>query len=270
MRGLIVAAGRGSRMEPFTARQPKCLLPMAGRPLLAHTVDNLRAAGCEEIIVVVGYRAESICIPDIVRVVNRDYHSHNILHSLMKARAYLEGPLMIAYADIWVEPTIYRALARADGDLVIAVDRDWRAYYEGRTAHPISEAEKVHYDSSGRALRLGKSLHCSPPHGIACGEFLGLWRMSAEGTHRFRTAFEELDVRLRPEQPFQTATRWSAAYVTDMLQELIDRGSEIPCCFVDRGWAELDTWQDYERLPRVAARQRLWALMEAEAWLGRT
>ena len=124
MRGVVIAAGVGSRMERLTATRPKCLLPIAGRPLLAHTVDNLRAAGCDEVVVVVGYRAETIHMPGITRVTNLDYRSNNILQSFMSARAHLKGPVMVTYSDIWVEPWIYRELARASGDIVLAVDRD--------------------------------------------------------------------------------------------------------------------------------------------------
>ncbi len=44
MNGIIIAAGRGSRMDPVAKRIPKCLLPVAGRPLIEHTIDRLRPA----------------------------------------------------------------------------------------------------------------------------------------------------------------------------------------------------------------------------------
>ena len=47
-----------------------------------------------------------------------------------------------------------------------------------------------------------------------------------------------------------------------MLQHLADRKTVIQCAFIERGWAELDTEQDYERLQSIAERQRLRTLTE--------
>lgn len=51
LRALVLAAGRGERLRPLTATLPKPLLPVAGRPLLAWTLERLRAAGCEAVAI---------------------------------------------------------------------------------------------------------------------------------------------------------------------------------------------------------------------------
>jgi choline kinase len=240
--------------------RPKCLLHIAGRPLLAWTVDNLRRVGCDEIVVVTGHLAAMIDMAGIVKVQNSDYWNNNILHSLMYARDFLNGPVVVSYSDIWVEPSVYGTLMETSGDIVIAVDRDWRAYYEDRTDHPLSEAENVDITLGSTVARIGKSLDSAD---AIAGEFLGLWRMSANGTKVFRENFEKLEESLDPLSPFQRAAEWRKAYVTDLLQHLVDRGARVDCALVDRGWAELDTPQDYERLPLIAARQNLTTLVEA-------
>ncbi len=154
-------------------------LHIADRPLLAWTVDHLRQAGCCEVVVVTGHMAEMIDMAGIVKVQNGDYRNNNILHSLMYARDFLDGPVAITYSDIWVEPSVYETLMDTSGDIVVAVDRDWRVYYEGRTDHPLSEAEKVDLTPGGTVARIGKSLAADDTIG---GEFLGLWRMSATGS----------------------------------------------------------------------------------------
>ena len=57
---VILAAGEGTRMRPLTANLPKPMLPVADRPLVAHTADAAIAAGTEELIFVVGYEAEVV------------------------------------------------------------------------------------------------------------------------------------------------------------------------------------------------------------------
>jgi len=60
MQAVILAAGRGTRMGPLTDATPKPLLPVADRPLAAHTADTAVAAGADELVFVVGYEGEQV------------------------------------------------------------------------------------------------------------------------------------------------------------------------------------------------------------------
>jgi bifunctional UDP-N-acetylglucosamine pyrophosphorylase/glucosamine-1-phosphate N-acetyltransferase len=60
MQTVILAAGEGTRMRPLTANLPKPMLPVADRPLVAHTADAVIEAGTEELIFVVGYEADAV------------------------------------------------------------------------------------------------------------------------------------------------------------------------------------------------------------------
>ncbi|WP_336326978.1 sugar phosphate nucleotidyltransferase [Halovenus sp. HT40] len=60
MQGVVPAAGEGTRMRPLTAKQPKGLVGVAGKPLLTHVFEQLTALSITELIVVVGYRGEQI------------------------------------------------------------------------------------------------------------------------------------------------------------------------------------------------------------------
>lgn len=263
MKGVVIAAGRGSRMGRLTDSRPKCMLPIAGRPLIEHTIENLRLVGCTQIIVVVGYKADAVDVGNVQYVLNEDFADNNILHSLMKASDDLAGPIIASYSDIWVEPWIFRQLVETPGDIVLAVDRDWEPYYEGRTQHPVSQAENVYYDRNNSVVRLGKHLDATVGEGLTCGEFLGLWRMSAAGTEEFRTEFARLQDQLGPDSRFQQSNQWRQAYITDFVQELVDGGRTVKCALIERGWAELDTEEDIGRLGGIAERQRLRTLQEA-------
>jgi choline kinase len=255
--GIIIAAGRGARMGSLTEDLPKCMLPVGGRPLLHHTIGRLREAGCAEIVVVVGYKSENILAPDCAIVKNPKYASNNVLHSLMCARDYFSGDMVCSYSDIWLEPEVLEKLCQTPGDFVAAVDVDWEAYYEDRSDHPLSEAENVFFDEEKVIRRIGKHLTPEEAGKFSCGEFLGLWRMSKTGAGKFVNLFDELDVALTPLSPFQNAAEWQTAYITDIFQELIDRGERISSSLTRRQWAELDTRQDIERLQQIAGRQNL-------------
>lgn len=263
MRGIIIAAGRGVRMRPLTENQPKCLLPIAGRTLLDWTIDGLRSAGCDEIVIVTGHAGDAIERTDLTRVENNDFENNNILHSLMYARDYLDTDVMVSYSDIWVEPPIFQSLAAGRGDLRMAVDVDWQPYYKNRSEHPIHEAENAFLDAAtGTVQEIGKHLVPDQAGNRICGEFLGLWYMSASGAEIFRTAFETVDGRVDRMAPFQNAAEWRKAYITDMVQQLVDDGTTVDAVQLKRGWAELDTQQDYDRLLSIAARQSLNTLVK--------
>src|SRR6188768_1261486 len=57
---IIPVAGIGSRLRPHTHTQPKALVPVAGKAILSHIVDNLVAAGFTEFIFIVGYLGEKV------------------------------------------------------------------------------------------------------------------------------------------------------------------------------------------------------------------
>jgi len=60
MKAVILAAGEGKRLRPFTETMPKVMLPVANKPVLEYVFDAARNCGIDEIIVVVGYKKEVI------------------------------------------------------------------------------------------------------------------------------------------------------------------------------------------------------------------
>ena len=60
MRAVILAAGEGTRMRPLTEHRPKVMLPVANKPMLEHTLLAAKEAGIKDILLIVGYRKESI------------------------------------------------------------------------------------------------------------------------------------------------------------------------------------------------------------------
>jgi bifunctional UDP-N-acetylglucosamine pyrophosphorylase/glucosamine-1-phosphate N-acetyltransferase len=60
MQTVVLAAGEGSRMRPLTEQRPKPMLPVAGRPLVDHTVDAAVTAGASRLVVVVGYESAAV------------------------------------------------------------------------------------------------------------------------------------------------------------------------------------------------------------------
>ncbi len=252
MRSIFIAAGMGTRLRPYTDDCPKCMLPLNGKPVIANNVDHLRANGVTDLSIVVGYRKEKIHVAGAEVFENPDYANNNILFSLMCASDIFESAiaegrdLVISYSDIIYSNEIVRELVARDEDIVIAVDVDWRAQYEGRTEHPLSEAENVVMDPERRALRLGKNVDGEA--GLEDAEFTGLLKLTPKGARGWLSHFRKLQASLQPTDPFQNAKEFQKAYLCDFLQDLVDNGTEVTCSTFSGGWMEFDTVQDYEKL----------------------
>lgn len=57
---VVLAAGEGKRLRPLTYTRPKCMIQLAGKPILQHVLENLKSAGVQEATVVVKYKKETI------------------------------------------------------------------------------------------------------------------------------------------------------------------------------------------------------------------
>ena len=66
MRVIIIAAGKGSRLNPLTDDKPKCMLELNGKSLLQYQIDALRGAGIDRIAVIRGYKKEKINYSDLI------------------------------------------------------------------------------------------------------------------------------------------------------------------------------------------------------------
>jgi glucose-1-phosphate thymidylyltransferase len=60
MKAVVLAAGKGTRLQPLTDDKPKALVEVAGQPILSHCFDTLRSLDAEEFVTVVGHRADQI------------------------------------------------------------------------------------------------------------------------------------------------------------------------------------------------------------------
>lgn len=256
-KAIIVAAGRGRRLRPHTDEVPKCLVELAGRSLLAWQLRAYRACGVRDIVVVRGYRGEILeararqLDPAIRTADNPHWAENNILESLFCAGAELEEPCLLSYGDIVFTPRVARAAAGASADIGIVIDRDFEAVYEGRSDHPLEEAELAEV-SGDRVTAVGK--RAVPPE-RARGEFIGLVKLSARGARTLGGAWRELKAGYEgaPDAPFQRAPSLRVAYLTDMLQYLIDCGFSIEPVEIRGGFREIDTVQDLQRAADAAA-----------------
>ncbi|PSQ29724.1 glucose-1-phosphate thymidylyltransferase [Halobacteriales archaeon SW_6_65_46] len=105
MHTVILAAGEGTRMRPLTESAPKPMLPVADRPLVAHTADAAVAAGTDELVFVVGYEGDRVRehFGDRYRDTPVAYATQDeqlgTAHAAAAARGYLDDDFVVLNGD---------------------------------------------------------------------------------------------------------------------------------------------------------------------------
>jgi dTDP-glucose pyrophosphorylase len=106
--GVILAAGKGARLQPFSERYPKPIMPILGRPLLEYQIECLREVGVRRVIIVVGHLGF-----EIVRVLGDGHHlgveiefvdqerTLGIAHAVSKLEPLVDRPFMLFLGDIF-------------------------------------------------------------------------------------------------------------------------------------------------------------------------
>jgi choline kinase/DNA-binding XRE family transcriptional regulator len=243
MKAIIIAAGKGVRLKHYTEDLPKCMLKFGGKTLLQRQTDALKMSGINDISIIKGYQKEKINYPDFKYYINERYEHNNILNSLFYAMPEMTSDVLISYSDILYEQNVVSRLLQSKHDISIVVDIDWKGYYKGRRNHPIQEAESVIFDSNNRVVKIGKIMTKKQD---VHGEFIGMMKLTKRGTDIFKCHFRRAK-QLFWDKKFIRAETFEKAYLTDMIQDMVDMGVDVHCVIIERGWREIDTVEDYEK-----------------------
>ena len=243
LKALIVAAGLGSRLKKHTENLPKCMLDFGGKTLLQRQLDSYKKCGINDISLIRGYKKEKIKYKGIKYFENTDYKNNNILNSIFYGEKVINGNIIISYSDILFDQSVVQRTLESNHDISVVVDIDWRGYYVGRKDHPISEAENVIFNSNNEVVKIGK---INAGDQEVHGEFIGMIKLSNRGTEIFKEHFNRLK-KIYWNKPFQRAKTFQTAYLTDLIQELVDIGIKVHCVIIESGWKEIDTVEDYKK-----------------------
>jgi choline kinase len=244
MIGMVLAAGAGRRLQPYTDTLPKTLVPVDGeRTILDVSLANLARAGLREVVVVTGFRAAALEERQaaleaehgvaLELVFNDRAEVWNNAYSLWCAREHFARGVLLVNGDTIAPPEVFAGLRDAQGrgdDLVLALD----------DFHPLAEEEmKVQLSAEGLLTRITKRMD---PR-TAVGEYIGLTLIEPHAAGPLADALQT------------TFERDPQLYYEDGFQELADRGGRITTVPIGEvEWVEVDDHADLERAREVACR----------------
>lgn len=213
--GVILAAGRGSRIFPLSNNYPKPLLPVLNKPVIEYQIEAMRKAGIEEIIIVIGHLGQKI--KDYFGNGNKlgvlidyvfDDDPQGIASSLMKAKVKIDGPFVLFLGDIFMtgvnlRPAILRfTRLKADGILIGKQETE---------PEPVMRNFEIVIGGHGRVIRVIEKP--KKPKSLVKGYGLYLFSLAI-----FSAIAHTPRSSLRSEYE-----------ITDAVQKLIDDGGAVYC-----------------------------------------
>ena len=232
MKGIILAAGKGSRLNGTAGDKPKCLVEAGGLTLIERQMQVLERAGVEEIVVVVGCQADRVrrvCGTGVTYVENSRYAESNSLYSLWTARALLYDGFVVLNCDVLFHPRLLDDLLATHHDSALLMA------YRQAGQPPFGDEEMKVKVCGGRVIDMSKTMTTDE----ADGENLGIVKFGPKSAPHLVGILDRIvgEGRLR---------EWAPSAFRDFAQErplyaLGTRG--LP-------WIEIDFPEDYQRALR--------------------
>ena len=240
MLGMVLAAGAGRRLRPYTDTLPKALVPVDEETtILDLTLSNFSKVGLKDVAVIVGYKSEAVEERkkdlesrhgvNLELIFNDKAEEWNNAYSLWCARDLFSQGFLLANGDtvhpVGVQETL---LANRGPAILLAVD----------TVKKLAEEEmKLTIDCAGNLAKITKLMDPQS----AFGEYIGLTLVEPEAAEKL-TASLETTWKLNPD-----------LYYEDGYQEYVDRGGVINLQPIGEvSWVEVDNHDDLAKARSIA------------------
>ena len=233
---ILLVAGEGKRLHPYTLDRPKCMVEVEGISLIDRQLSILKGEGLDNIIMIGGYKSEMLKGKVEKLKHNPKYYNTNMVRTLFCANEELEGEIIVAYGDIVYSKNILKALIKSTADISVTIDKNWESYWRQRNPNPLLDAETLKLDEDDNIIEIGqkpKSL------GEIEGQYMGLIKFSNEGVKQLK---EFYNLVLKNDKLLTKPL--DNAYMTDLLQGIINAGKTIKSIPIYDDWVEVDTVED--------------------------
>lgn len=243
MKAIILAAGQGTRLKKYTENLPKGMLNFDGQTIIQRQIDLYHKCGINNVIVIRGFAGDKIPYSGVKYYTNKNYMNTNMVESLMIAKREFDEDILVSYSDILFEKRLLSAMIDVKADYAVSVDDNWKEYWTLRYGKIDFDTESLSIDKKGNIIELGLE---NPPIESIDARYIGLLKFSKRGLTYIKEIMEEAykNYENRPWQ--QSGKTVRKAYMTDLLNAIIQYGKSVVAVRFNGGWIEFDTNEDYE------------------------
>ena len=248
MKFVVLAAGEGTRLRPYTKNCPKCMVPFQNRKIIDWILQAALSFQIKKVIVVSGYHFEVLQTyllatysdKNITLYKNINFSSSNMVETFFCAKQEFDDDLIVSYGDIIYKKEVLKQLLAAEGEICVVIDKKWRELWELRMEDPLQDAETLKLDENGYIVEIGKK---PSGYGEIQGQYIGLIKISKSAVQKVIRHYDCLD-----RKKLYDGQSFSKMYMTSFIQSLIDSGMRVSAIAIEGGWAEIDTVDDLMRL----------------------
>lgn len=227
MKVVILLAGKGRRIQAECAGVHKALLPLNQKPLLYYLLKNIKKAGIDEIVPVLGYKGNEVLAfieqnnfgMAVYPVWNEAYEETNNLVSLVRAKSVVDGQEFIQInGDMIFDYRILYDIVSVKGSAIAVDEKDYATQLDSPRV----------LIKNGRIMDLGRHMKIEDANGYA----VGIYRFSADLARTFFETSEEL-IKSHPQLGFH-----------EPLRSLFQQYTILPICIGDYLWMDVDEKED--------------------------
>ncbi|MBC8479836.1 MAG: nucleotidyltransferase family protein [FCB group bacterium] len=203
MKAIIPVAGQGTRLLPHTEHTQKCLLPVAGRPILEHLIQPLIEIGVDEIVLIIGHLGEQVVefcksISPVRFTFVEQKQRLGLGHAIFQGLKQVDEPVLIMLGDT-IFKMDFRALGKADSNVIAVVE--------------VKDPERfgIVELKDGKIIRFHEKPE-NPPTNLAIG---GVYYLQSQA-ELYSAINHLIDNDIRTKNEYQ---------LTDGLQNMLDQGA---------------------------------------------
>jgi choline kinase len=230
--GIILAAGRGSRLKAEKKSQPKCFTKINNKPLIDHQIDALSKIGVDEIYIITGFKKFFFKKIKKKTIHNKNWNKTNMVQSLLCAdRILKKNECIVSYSDIIYDSRGLLDLKKSKSPISILFDDKWKNLWKKRFTHPLTDAETFKIDKNKNIIEIGKK---TKSYKDIEGQYMGLIKFNPLGWEKFKIALKD-----------HFKKGFNKNYLTDIFQKIIEKDiSKIKAVKFSGRWCEIDFPKD--------------------------
>lgn len=237
---VILAAGKGDRLRPYTSDRPKCMVDLGGTTALELILDSLKTAGIQRVVVVTGYHDDTFRKwvrnlwpdKDLIFVFNEFYESRNNIYSAFEVQDYLRQGCLLLNSDIVFHPAIIPNVLKSKSEAALVIEN----------RQTLGAEEMKVYVEGTRVVRISKQLD----PGQSYGEYTGIALLGSRAGQLLADKLSEMIGGGEFDKYYEHA-----------IDEVLDRASFEAISTQGMPFTEFDTVEDLIQARRIAQNVRM-------------
>lgn len=235
LKGIILAAGRGTRMRNYN--QPKSTLKLTKNlTIMDKLLSNFRKNNINNLSLVTGFKFKAFEKYKVKKIKNKNWKQTNMFKSLLCADKILNNsPCVISYADIVYDQSAIHQIKKTKNDIAISYYTEWLTLWKKRFKNPLLDAEvfkldkkKIYLKKIGTKPKSIKEIE---------GQYMGLLYIKPRGWKKIKKIFKNVKSK-----------KFDKISMTEVLNISIKNGLKVEAIKYKNFFAEMDSPKDYKIL----------------------